>query len=180
MTIREIMSPTADFPRIPEHATFFDAVLAMDAAQEAFLSGKAKQRILLVEDSQGNVTGKITPMDVLRGLEPKYDKIEGSNIIARFGLAYAAETMKEEYRLWQTPLAELCSKAQSLKVADFQNTPSPSHTVAVGDSMEKVLHRFVLARHDSLFVKEGDKIIGLLRFSDVYKAVSRALKECRL
>ena len=179
MNIREIMSPTEDFPRISEQATFYEAVLALDEAQEAFLSGKARQRILLVEDAGGNVTGKITPMDLLRGLEPKYDKIEGSDIISRFGLGYAAESMKEEYRLWQKPLTELCSRAQNMKVADFQNRPTPDHTVSVEDDMDNILHRFVLARHDSLFVEHGGQIIGLLRFSDVYKAVSRTLKACQ-
>jgi CBS domain-containing protein len=179
ISIRESMSPTDEFPRISDQATFYEAVLAMDEAQEAFLSGKAKQRILLVEDTQGLVTGKITPMDVLRGLEPKYDKIEDSNIISRFGLGYAADAMKEEFRLWQKPLSDLCSKAQSMKVKDFQNTPSPDHTVGADDTMDSALHRFVLARHDSLFVKENDSIIGLLRFSDVYKAVSRTLRSCQ-
>jgi hypothetical protein len=179
ITIREIMSETEDFPRISDQANFFDAVLAMDAAQEAFLAGKAKQRILLVEDAAGLVTGKITPMDVLRGLEPKYDKIEDQNIISRFGLSYAVESMKEEFRLWQKPLADLCNKAIAMKVKDLQNSPTPDHTVNVGSSMDDALHRFALTRHDSLFVLDGGKVIGLLRFSDVYKAVSRTLKECR-
>jgi hypothetical protein len=39
MSIRESMSPTDEFPRISDQATFFEAVLAMDEAQEAFLSG---------------------------------------------------------------------------------------------------------------------------------------------
>jgi hypothetical protein len=179
MSIRESMSPTDEFPRISDQATFFEAVLAMDEAQEAFLSGRAKQRILLVEDAQGMVTGKITPMDVLRGLEPKYDKIEESNIISRFGLGYAVDSMKEEYRLWQKPLSDLCQKAQTMKVKDFQNTPSPDHTVGADDTMDNALHLFVLARHDALFVEENGRIIGLLRFSDVYKAVSRTLKACQ-
>jgi hypothetical protein len=179
LSIRETMSPTEDFPRISDQASFFDAVLAMDAAQEAFLAGKARQRILLVEDAGRTVTGKITPMDVLRGLEPKYDKIEDQNIISRFGLSYAVDSMKEEFRLWQKPLADLCGKATSLKVGEFQNSPTPDHTVDVGDSMDNAMHRFALTRHDSLFVQEGGKVIGLLRFSDVYKAVSSALKECR-
>jgi hypothetical protein len=179
MTVREIMSSTEDFPRISDQASFFDAVLAMEAAQEAFLSGKAKQRILLVQDASGAVTGKITPMDVLRGLEPRYDKIEDQNIISRFGLSYAVESMKEEFRLWQKPLADLCRKAKSMKVGEFQNVPTPDHTVDIKDSMDHALHRFALTRHDSLFVKENGLIVGLLRFSDVYKAVSRALKECQ-
>jgi len=35
-------------------------------------------------------------------------------------------------------------------------------------------------RHDSLFVVEDNEIIGLLRFSDVYKKVSKIMKACAL
>jgi multisubunit Na+/H+ antiporter MnhG subunit len=35
-------------------------------------------------------------------------------------------------------------------------------------------------RHDSLFVFEGDEIVGLLRFTDVYNKVSQTMKACGL
>jgi hypothetical protein len=179
MTIRDIMSPTDDFPRISDQATFYEAVLALEDAQEAFLAGRGRQRILLVEDAAGAVVGKLSPMDVLRGLEPNYEKIDDHDIVSRFGLAYVAESMKEEYRLWQKPLSDLCRRATSLKVNGFLNTPTPDHTVDVHDSMDNALHLFVMSRHDSLFVKENGRILGLLRFSDVYRAVCQTMKACR-
>jgi hypothetical protein len=33
-------------------------------------------------------------------------------------------------------------------------------------------------RHDTLFVMDNKKFIGMLRFSDVYKEVSQTMKEC--
>ncbi len=33
-------------------------------------------------------------------------------------------------------------------------------------------------RHDALFVLENDDIIGILRFSDVFKKVSQIMKAC--
>jgi len=39
---------------------------------------------------------------------------------------------------------------------------------------------FVMNRHDALFVLEGTEIVGLLRFTDVFKRVSQTMKACAL
>ncbi|MFH1349866.1 MAG: hypothetical protein ABII26_02920 [Pseudomonadota bacterium] len=44
--------------------------------------------------------------------------------------------------------------------------------------MAKCFHLFVMNRHDALFVLEGDEIVGLLRFSYVYRKASGTMKEC--
>ncbi len=179
MDIRDLMTPIDQFSRISHKTTFYEAVLALEKSQEEFLSGRGKQRILLVENERNEVVGKLTPMDLLRGLEPNYNKIEGSEMISRFGLGYVVESMKDEMRLWQKPLADLCTKAQDLKVGDIVKLPIPGRTISVNDSMDEALHRFVVGGHESLFVTEKGQIIGLLRFSDVYKAISEAMKACR-
>jgi hypothetical protein len=49
--------------------------MALERAQEEFLSGKREQRIMLVTDSENKVVGKLSPIDVVRGLEPNYEKL---------------------------------------------------------------------------------------------------------
>jgi len=63
-------------------------------------------------------------------------------------------------------------------VKDFVNIPGEGQTVGVDDSLAKCFHLFVVNRHDTLFVMEKDQFVGLLRFSDVYRQVSRTMKEC--
>ena len=49
------------------------------------------------------------------------------------------------------------------------------------ESLNNAFHIFVMFRHDSLFVMDGNKLVGMLRFSDVYREIGRRIKEtCRL
>ncbi len=175
MKVRELMRPVEEFPRISNKATFMEAVDALETAQQAFSAGKAPQRILLVHDDAGRVVGKLSPLDVVKGLEPNYDPILKN--ISRFHLdKHTIESMKKEIRFWQKPLAELCDKANSVVIADFVRLPGPDHMVKADDRMDDAFHRFVVGRHDSLFVKDGEKIVGLLRFSDVYRKIAQAMR----
>lgn len=179
MKVKELMRPVEEFPRISSQATFMEAVDALEKARQEFGSGKAPQRILLVYDKAGRIVGKLSPMDVVKGLEPNYDRIDDLKAVSHYGLAQSTlESMKEQFRLWQQPLAELCKKAHSVKIENFIKMPSPDHMVSGDDKMDKAFHFFVVGRHDSLFVKEGEKIVGLIRFSDVYRKIAQTMREC--
>jgi len=180
MKIRELMRPVEEFPSISSQATFMEAVEALEKAQDAYQSGKASHTILMVFDGPDRILGKLSPMDVVQGLEPKYDKVD-SLAYSRFHISRATiDRMKEELRLWQRPLGDLCRKAYEVKVGDFIRAPSPERMVDVDDSMDQAFHLFVLGRPDSLFVTEKGKIVGLIRFSDVYTKIVEVIKKCDL
>ncbi len=180
MKVRELMVPVDHFPRISSDAAFHEALLALEEAQKKYLSGEGRQRIVLVEDKEGNVVGKVSPIDLIRGLEKNYDNVMVEKTISRFGLGFAKKSMEEEYRLWQTPFKDLCRKAVNVKIKDFIKIADEGQTVKIDDPLARAFDCFVMGRHDSLFVLDGDKIVGLLRFSDVYNRVGEAMKECAL
>lgn len=178
MKVKELMRPVDDFPRISIHATFMEAVDALEKAQLEFSSGKVLQRILLVYDEKGQIVGKLSPMDVVQGLEPNYENIDS---LSRYRLAKSTlESMKEQLRLWQKPLVDLCKKAYGMKIEQFIRLPSSDHMVNADDKMDSAFHLFVVGRHDSLFVKDGERIVGLIRFSDVYRKIAQTMRECPL
>lgn len=179
MSVRELMRPVEEFPRISSHATLAEAVKALEKAQEDFSSGRKPQRILLVHDDSGKIVGKISPMDVVQGLEPSYDKIDSLKSSSPYHLGQdILEEMKEQFRLWQKPLADMCKKAYAVKIENYVKMPTHDHMVNVNDKMDKAFHLFVLGRHDSLFVRDGDEIVGLIRFSDVYRKIAQTMNEC--
>ncbi len=180
MKVRDLMVPTDRFPKISSLATFSEALEALENAQKKYLSGESKQRILLVEDDERKVIGKLSPIDLIRGLETNYAKVDIEKTLDRFGLHYMWKSMEENYRLWENPFRELCRKAAEVRINDFIKAPSEGQSVGVDDSLIKCFHLFVMNRHDALFVVEGDKIIGLLRFSDLYKKATRIMKECSI
>ena len=179
MKVRDLMRPIEEFPRVSNQATFMEAVEALAEADKQFLAGRAKQRILLVCDEAGKVVGKMSPMDVVQGLEPNYEGLESLKTMPRYPLApNLVDAMKEELLVWQRPLTELCRKATGVKIKNFIKLPTPDHMVQANDRMDKAFHLFVIGRHDSLFVKEGEDIVGVIRFSDVYRKIIETMREC--
>lgn len=179
MKVRELMRLVEEFPRISSQATLSEAVDALERAQEEFVSGRSSQRIMLVHNDAGRIVGKISPMDVVQGLEPNYDKIDSLKNISHYHLGESTlDSMKEQYRLWQEPFTDLCKKAYTVKIENFVKMPAPHHIVNADDKMDNAFHLFVVGRHDSLFVRDGEEIVGLIRFSDVYRKIVQSIREC--
>jgi len=181
MKVRELMRPIDEFPRISSQATFMEAVDALEKADQEFKSGKAPERILLVYNGRSKIVGKLSPMDVVQGLEPNYFNIESISSTPHYRLAQISlESMKKQFRLWHEPLAELWKKAYRIKIHDFIKMPTPDHMVKADDRMDAAFHLFVLARHGSLFVQDGQEIVGLILFSDVYNKIKETMRACPL
>lgn len=176
-TVRELMTPIAKFPKVPETETFTAAVLALDKAQEDYLAGRCEQRILLVHDAAGRIVGKLSPLDVVQGLEPDYDDVVKAET-ARVGTLQRSVilAMQDQARLWARPFDDLCRAARDVKIKDFAKRPGRSQVIGADESLNVALHRFVQFKHDSLFVTEADRLVGLLRFSDVYRDILRRIK----
>ena len=181
MKVMGFMRPLDEFPSISSTATFMEAVEKLEKADLDFKSGKAPQRILLVYDSMGKVVGKISPMDVVQGLEPDYLKVDIPKSTSYSQLLQTVhESTKKELRMWKNPLNELCNKAYRVKIQEFIKMPTPDHMVKINDKMEEVLHLFVIERHDSLFVQDGQEIVGLIMFADIYLKIRETMKSCPL
>lgn len=176
--VGELMIPSARFPKISDSATLYETLLALESAQEKYLSGQADQRILLVEDQAGRVVGKISPLDLLRGLETNYARMHPEDAVSRYGLDYIWKSMRSDMHLWEDPFRDLCRKAGTIRVRGFIRTPDDGHLITRDDGLAKCFHLFVMTRHDSLFVVDDDEIVGMLRFSDVFRLVSRTIREC--
>ncbi|WP_054030948.1 CBS domain-containing protein [Desulfatitalea tepidiphila] len=177
MKVRELMRPIDEFPRISSRATFMEAVESLDSADLAFRAGKAPERIVLVSDERGRIIGKLSPIDVVKALEPNFSYINDLKIGFHKHLVQASlDSMKELYRVWHNPLLDLWQKATSIRIRDFINRPQPDQMVHADDTMDTAFHRFVEGRHGSLFVRDGGEIVGLIRFSDVYRKIKEAMR----
>ena len=178
MKVRDLMIEAGRFPKISCQATIYEGLSALENAQKKYLSGESKQRILLVEDEEGKVMGKLSPIDLLRGLETNYNRVDAEKVLTRYGLRYVWKSMQKDYHLWENPFRDLCRKAGEVKIKDFIKAPSEGQSVGADESLIKCFHLFVMNRHNALFVLDKDEILGLLRFSDVYRKASGTMKEC--
>jgi len=104
--------------------------------------------------------------------------VNAEETLTRFGFDYIWKSMQKDYNLWENPFKDLCHKAKDIQIKDFMKVPSKGQTICADDNLIKCFHLFVMNRHDALFVLENDEIIGILRFSDVFKKASQIMKAC--
>ncbi len=174
--VMDLMIELSKFPAISRDSLFIEAHAALEKAHDDYLSGRSKFRTLLVHDEKGSIVGKLSPMDLVQGLEPKYADVIDPNRLKFKDTLYVIQSMKQQKVLWDKPLDNLCQVAQNTRIRDFLKFPTEGHKVKKDESLDSALHLFVVARHDSLFVVEGAKLVGLLLFSDVYKYISDKIK----
>ena len=181
LKVADLMVPLSEYATVSEDATLFDAVLALEEAQEKFEDKhtRYRHRAILVLDRDSNVIGKLSQLDVLRALEPKYQSMIQGDGIQRFGFTKQfSRSILEDYGLFADPLDDLCRKAGEQNVKNFMYKPGEGEYVAEDVNMGAAIHQLILGHHQSLLVTRGDKIVGILRQTDVFAAVFHQMKDC--
>lgn len=173
------MVPLSEYATVPEGSTLFDAVLALEKAQEEFDHTKYRHRAVLILDKSDQVIGKLSQLDVLNALEPKDRDLGEFNELRQYGFSSKfVRNVRKQRRLQETPLRDICSKAAKLKVEDFMQAPSEGEFIDQEASLEIAVLQLVMGHHFSLLVTHGKKIVGILRLTDVFAAVFHTMKEC--
>jgi CBS domain-containing protein len=180
--VKDLMVPLADYATVPEDATLYEAVIALEAAQQNIKQGQDKHRAVLVLNNEKKVIGKLSQIDILRGLEPKYDHIGNLRESSRYGFsAEFIRSMVHQYDLWRKPLDDICKKAANIKVSDIMYTPKSGEYVNATDSLNHAIHQLVMGHHQSLLVTDaGGAIVGILKLTDVFKVIGDRMKACRI
>lgn len=175
------MVPLAEYATVSEEATLFEAVIALEKAQEKFDQSRYPHRAVLIYDKDDNIVGKVSQLDVMRALEPKYETMGIPGSLTRFGLTKRfQETMLEELRFWDKPMDDICRKAARIKVKEFMYTPGEGEYINEDATLDKAINQLVMGQHQSLLVLKADKIVGILRKTDVFMEIVRVMKVCEL
>ncbi len=176
--VKELMVPLSEYATVPEGSTLFDAVLALEKAQEEFDHTKYKHRGVLILGKDKQVIGKLGQLDVLRALEPKDENPDEINELSQFGFSSNfVHKLRKQRRLKAVSLKDLCSKASKLKVEDFMQTPSEGEFIEEEAYLDMAIMQLVTGRHISLLVTRNKELIGILRMTDAFAAVYHTMKE---
>ena len=179
--VKELMVPLSEYATVPEGSTLFDAVLALEKAQEEFDHTKYKHRGILILDKKKRVIGKLGQLDVLRALEPKDQDPGEFNDLSQFGFSSNfVHRLRKQRRMNTEPLKDLCRKASKLRVEGFMQAPSEGEFIEAEASLEMAVMQLVTGRHISLLVTRDKEIIGILRMTDAFAAVFHTMKECEI
>ncbi len=177
ITVRELMVPLEEYATVSETATLREAILALEKAQMTLDPSRHKHRAILVLDESGKVVSKITMKHILIALEPNYGKVEGTGVLERSGFSPdLIRSMLENNALWTEPLQFFSERAAKLKVGDLIHAPSEDEYIDENATLGEAIHQMIVYPYLSLLVTAGDKVLGILRLSDVFTKVCDIIK----
>lgn len=178
--IKELMIPLSEYATVTVGATLYEAVLELEKAQLDFDHTRYRHRAILVLDENKNVVGKMSQLDVLRALEPKYDDMmEQGQIPQHFGLTKEfMNSIMTEYRMWDTDIINTCRKSGKQPVTKFMHTLTEGEHVDENATLAEAIHQLVMGQSQSLMVTRDKKNIGILRLTDVFASVFHTMKQC--
>ena len=179
--VRDLMVPLSEYATVSEDATLYEAVNALEKAQKEFNETRYQHRAILITNKKEQIVGKLSQLDVILALEPKYGEMGDQKSLSRLGFSKKfLMSMIEQYKLWELPLNDICRKAANIKVKTFMYTPTEGEYVAEDSSLDEAVHQLVMGHHQSLLVTKGKEIIGILRLTDVFKELCDMIKTCHL
>ena len=178
--VKDLMVPLSEYATVSEEASLYDAILALEKAQAAFDQNRYRHRAVLVYDVKKKIVGKVSQLDILRALEPKYDEMGISSSFPRCGLGQRFQkAMLEQLRLWNKPLNDICKRAGQIKIKEFMYTPAEGEYIPKNASMDQAINQLIMGHHQSLLVTGDNEITGILRLTDVFMEVARVIKSCK-
>ncbi len=171
-TVKEIMVPISDYATVSEGATLKDAIRGLENEHKAFGDRPYRHRSLVVIDDARRAVGRVSQIDIMRALEPRYAEIGDAFWVARSRLTVRMLRMiREEFQLWDQPVETLCRNTEQRRVADIMQVPTEGEFVDEDDTMNIAMHRIVMGSHHSLLVTRGQVIVGIVRSTDLFNAL---------
>lgn len=179
--VKDLMVPLSEYATVPVGSTLFEAMLALEKAQEEFDHTKYKHRGILILDQEQRVIGKLSHLHALSALEPKQDDGHGIQELDRFGFSPKfIRHLRKNKRREAAPLEDLCRKAVELKVEDFMHIAAEDELIDHDATLDLAIHQLVQEKLLSLLVTRDGHTIGILRLADVFAAVYHNMTECSL
>jgi CBS domain-containing protein len=174
--VKDIMLSLDDYAVVGTEATMVDALCALEAAQKKLPPDRQPHRAVLVVDDKGNIVGKLGHLAFLKALEPKYDKIGDINVLSRVGLSPEfINSMMENLSLWKESFADYVQRAQKTKVKDVMHPATES--ISEDAPLSEAVHKLVMYQTLSLLVTRGEKVVGILRLSDLFSVIAHIIRK---
>lgn len=181
--VKDLMVPLEEYATVSQETTLYEAVEALEKAQEDLVRSHYHylHRAVLVFDENQKIVGKVSQLDILGALEPKYGEMGDMRTLSRAGFSpQFLKSLMEKYSLCDKSFRDMCSKAANIKVKTFMYTPTEGEYTEEDTPLCEAMHQLVIGQHQSLLVTRDKDIVGILRLTDVFKEVFQMMKICRL
>jgi len=177
--VKDLLLPVDKCSTVNYEMTVREAIQILERDQEIQRTKgePCRYRALLVINEDNEVVGKLSHLDIVTNMEPKYRSQKGSEAIAHIfaaGLSPALlKSMMQRYSFWDESFEQRCQEVLNVKVKDCMHTPGKDEYVQQNDSLELAVHQLVMGHHQSLLVTEEDCIVGVLTLTDVFEGICR-------
>jgi CBS domain-containing protein len=181
--VEELMVPAEEYATVSEDATLFEAIMALEKAQEDQDRDRFKylHRAILVTDTAGKVVGKISQLTAIQALEPKYKDMGDLRSISAAGFsADFIKSMLDNFHLCDASLGEMCGKGAQIKIREFMHKPEAGECVEAEAPICEAIHQFIIGQFQSLLVVRDEEIVGILRLTDLFMKVFEIMKQCEI
>ena len=176
-TVRDLMVPLDEYAVVGPDASLLDAVVALEKAQRGLPAGRQPHRAVLVIGPQGKVLGKLGHLAFLKALEPRYDAVGDLATLSRVGLSGDfISSMMGHMELWKDSLDDICQRARHTRIKDVMRPVTES--IAEDAPLSEALHNIIVRQSLSLLVTRGPEVVGILRLSDLFAAVTEQIRSC--
>jgi CBS domain-containing protein len=172
--VRDIMVPISDYATVSDKANLMEALRSLENQNKRFGDSPYRHRAVLVVNDKGDVVGKVSQLDIMRALEPSYDKIGKDVSLSRFGFSREfMNVIAKQFKLWNHSIEAMIEIAEKTMVKEVMYTPADHQKVSDNDTLFMANHQLVMGHHSSLLVTKGktSQIIGILRSTDAFNAL---------
>ncbi|MCX6641726.1 MAG: CBS domain-containing protein [bacterium] len=172
--VKDIMTPLDDYAVVLEDATMLDALRALEEAQKKLPPGRQPHRAVLVVNKENKIVGKLGHLAFLKGLEPRYSKMGDLGVLSRVGLSSDfISSMMDNMNLWKESFTDYVNRAKTTRVKDVMH--SATESIDEEAPLGEAIHRIVMYQSLSILVTRADKVVGILRISDLFSVISKLI-----
>ena len=176
-TVRDLMIPLEEYAVVGPEASLYDAVLALDSSQRTLPAGRQPHRAVLVVGADGRVIGKLGHLAFLKALEPRYDAMGDLATLSRVGLSGDfISSMMGHMQLWKDDFEDICQRARHTRIKDVMRPVTES--IPADAPLREALHSIIVHQSLSLLVTRDGEVVGILRLSDLFAAVTQQIRGC--
>jgi CBS domain-containing protein len=172
--VRDFMLTLDEYAIVSEEATIVEALQKLEESQKQLSGGRHPHRAVLVKNADGKIVGKVGHFAFLRSLEPRFDELSAAAAGSMSGMGKKfMSSIMEDLSLWEQGLNSYVSRAKEIKVKDVMH--SVNEHVEANAPLREAIHKIVEYQTLSLLVTSADRIVGVLRLSDVFHVISNVI-----
>ena len=177
--VRDLMIYATNCRRIHQDATIGAAILMLEDGHGGPIAdgGGLNHAELLVLNKDDLIVGKLSAREIVRNMDPIFHSQQGAENMAytaASGLTSALlKSLAQNSPLRCESFELICQHVLNLKVKDCMLPPTSNESVLETDLLEDAIHKLAMGAHQSLLVTSAEKIVGILRLSDVFQQLNQ-------